>query len=828
MTSSEGDAPTIQSSPDLSNAAGAGDLFSIPAGDDIEGDFHIAPDFVPDGSVCWIAHRVTNNITVLDAANAEIKTVLNTGLSPMDIAFSSDYGIVTCYGSDEVQIWDWKTETLVTTLDVFGQPARVEISADNNWALVSTEAVNQGVLINLSDFSMQRIHDFPTGISGFSVITSNTRNLVRFNGFAISPDGSQAVNGAGGPLKVYNLANQTVDSLSGLNNANEVAYTADGSKIITITFGSTPSIRQVDPNSLTVIAEINPTDNVGAFNGELAMSDDGNRIFLPGQNQGILIRFDQNDYQVVTTDAAVFWTDKIEGTDIAVAGGFNTHMVDMQSGRVLSTSSGISLLTGSASPSGDFMVAMDPLRRERVELLAVLGNQNLLNVGHVQLGSELEADATYSVQFTHDGQKLIAVNSLSGSLTKIDVASRSVEQIMALENYEIYHAAITPDDKYAIVGERLADQVSVVNIDDMTIEKIVYGGGNRPDQSFVRPQGDKAFILNAGGTDAIGVIDLTSEPDFVKSYPSGNTGISWTNRGIRCNLAMTPDGSRGVLAVPFDNAIQIIDLDSDAILTSIPTEGFPLQTALSHPIDGRIYAAVTLKNSGQVYIIEDVLNTPLGFGAIDVGNNPTRIAFDPVTERFAVTVQGENMVKYISPLDFAVVGTEDYSPGHAPISIAYTEDGVEALVLQSNIQSQPNQVKFGNEVFDIGIAPGHYFDLSPDGSMMAVVSIHEDLVYLIDRNTSSVHTIKSSSGHDVIAVGPVPCNDVVHFYAQNQLTMLDDITVEIYDGNGSLVSAHVLTGGQDEISVNQLPKAAYWFNFKKEDVIIQSTRVLKQ
>ena len=60
------------------------------------------------------------------------------------------------------------------------------------------------------------------------------------------------------------------------------------------------------------------------------------------------------------------------------------------------------------------------------------------------------------------------------------------------------------------------------------------------------------------------------------------------------------------------------------------------------------------------------------------------------------------------------------------------------------------------DVYELGIAPGHYFDVSPDGQMAAVVSIHEDAVYLVDLSTSSsgaVHRIPSAG---YFRVGPNP------------------------------------------------------------------------
>ncbi|MDX1685782.1 MAG: hypothetical protein R3275_11145 [Saprospiraceae bacterium] len=802
----------------------ASELIEIQAGDDVEGDFHIAPAFEPEGPECWVAHRLTNNITIVDVSNGVIKKTIPTQAFPVDIAFSRDYGLVCCLFGEQVEVWDWRMDTLVTSIPAAGQPARVEVSDDGSTALVSLETTDQALVIDLETFDTHRINNFPTGISGFSFITSNTRNLISYNGFDISSDGRMAVNGTDGPLKIYDLENMTVDSLPEIENASQVRFSDDDSKIVAVVFGSTPAVYQVDVNNRLIAAQIFPDQRVGNFNGHLAMSNDGNRVLLPGNNAGLLIRFDLSDFLTINTGSAVFWTDIQADGQVGVAGGYNTHLVDMNTGIILSTTSGIALNTGAISPSGDFTLAMDPLRRERAEIY-FSSNGNILSAGHVQLGSELEADATYSVKFTPDGSKILAVNSLSGTVSIIDVGSKALEAIIPLELYEIFHTAITPDNRYALVGERLADQVSIIDLESLDIKKVLYSGGDRPDQTFVHPSGEKAYVLNAGGVDAIGVIDLSgSDQSFVKSFPSGNTGISWTNRGIRCNLAMTGDGSRGVLATPFDDAIQILDLENDEIMTSIPAEGFALQTALSHPIDGKVYAAVTLKNDSKVFIIEDVLGDPVPFGGLDVGGNPTRIAFDATTDRFAVCSQDERQIDFIDPFNFRVSGSLRFSPHLTPISVQYDSDGTQFVVLQSNESTLPNEFHVDDEVLELGIAPGHYFDIRADGSMAAVASIHEDLVYLIDLTTSSSNMSRIATS-PFFSIGPVPAKDHLTFCYLKEGD-LPDLSFELISMDGKTLQRGKINSKVHEVDVSSYPEGNFQVIFRQKGMTVQRQGVV--
>ena len=443
----------------------------------------------------------------------------------------------------------------------------------------------------------------------------------------------------------------------------------------------------------------------------------------------------------------------------------------------------------------------------------------------MQPGSELEADAPYSVQFTHDGKKVLVVNSLSGSMSIIDVATKEMESIVPLENYEIYHVAITEDDKHAIIGERLADQVSIIDLEKMEVSDIVYSGGDRPDQTFVHPSGDKAYVLNAGGVDAIGVITLGDDPKLVKSFPSGNTGISWTNRGIRCNLAMTPNGKTGVLATPFDDEIQIIDLENDEIQKSLIAEGFPLQTALSDPINGKIYAGITLKNDGQVYIIEDVEGAAIPFGGLDVGGNPTRIAYAPHRAQFAVCSQDEATIEFIDPSNFEVVDKQFFPSHLTPLSVRFAQNGNQFTLLQSGDAFLPNEFWINNESVNLGIAPSHYFDVSPDGKFAAIAGLHEDVVYLVDAELTNNLELTSIDLKPMFEVGPVPLVDELIVTGKRNLD--EAYNLELIDMQGRIVKSLDLISAKTFIDVSELQTGQYLYRISKDDLRVQSGQLIK-
>ena len=68
---------------------------------------------------------------------------------------------------------------------------------------------------------------------------------------------------------------------------------------------------------------------------------------------------------------------------------------------------------GIMAPNNNRIVACDPLRFEGLYFYEYFNNGNLLFKLRTTTGSELEADASYSVKFSPDGNTLLVSNSLS-------------------------------------------------------------------------------------------------------------------------------------------------------------------------------------------------------------------------------------------------------------------------------------------------------------------------------------------------------------------------------------------------------------------------------
>jgi DNA-binding beta-propeller fold protein YncE len=331
--------------------------------------------------------------------------------------------------------------------------------------------------------------------------------------------------------------------------------------------------------------------------------------------------------------------------------------------------------------------------------------------------------------------------------------------------------------------------------------------------------------LNAGSTDNISVIDLTANPPrTVKNIVCGNVGISWINYGIRSNLAITEDGSRGVLAVPFDDGVQIIDLEDDEVETTFPVEGFPLQSVLSDEIEGKVYAAVTLRNGNQVWIAEDVLGDVVPFGGVDVGTAPTRMGYDPASKRFAVCSNTDRTVSFIDPLFFEVNETKTYGPTHTPISVEFNAEGDQFTLLRSNETGRPHQLDINDERVDLPGLPCHYMALSPDGTKAAIPAIANDAVYLVDANVTSSEDVTVIDLGEPFIIAPSPFTSHINLIS-NAAYESEAPRVEIIDMNGRFAAGWQ---GMDSPDLSHLASGTYGYRIMVDGRTVQQGRVIKK
>ena len=811
-----------------------GQLTTIPAGDEVEGDYIGEMRFTPDGKELWVLHRITNNISVFDWATQSIVQNIEVGMMPMDIAFSNEYAVVPCYSSSEAYIIRLEDYQVAAVVPTAAQPAKARVSRDGSLAVVGCDEPDVAEVIALENLEKQNtISDFPVYLYKFSFITSNPRNSVYYSGFEITPDNNFLVNGAGEEgLRFYDInTGAVVATIPEAGNTGQLALSGDGLRLVAVQAGSDGTAFQADVAGQSLLQQVSLTGmSIYSFYSSPAINFDGSKILVPvGSENTALIDFTTGSYTTVQTGNTPDWVGQSADYQYAIAGDYYLAVIDFETGNIVSSLNGISIQNGAVSPSGNRLAASDPLRYEGVYFYEFEAPGALQQINYQPTGSPLEADVPYSVEFTPDGQRLLVVNALSGTLSVIDVESETLEAILPLGSTEVYQVSITSDSRYALVAKRLENKVAIIDLSQLEVVTEVNSGGSKPDQVFVLPGDAYAYAVNAGSPDRIGVIALDGANSSLESTINiGNTGISWTNYGIRSGLKFTPDGAYAVLAAPFDQAVQFIDLSTHTVVNTLSVEGFPLQLAISEETGLGIFIGVTLKDASAMALIAGAGPNAAVVGSYPCGGNPTRVDYIPGLEQFALTSNDGKSVETFS-LEFLSFTDENSYANHTPIAVRYSPAGHQFVVLRSdNTDNFAHWLEVDGFSYALPGLPNHQFGLSPDGEMAAVPLPSLDAVSLLKEATVGWSQKLISLKGDVFRVFPNPVGEKICFQLIDGVELSPPAEILLRNASGQLLFRERLDTPTTAVIQRQTawPSGLYFYEIRAEGRLLQSGRLM--
>ncbi len=780
------------------------DLTTIPAGDEIEGDYIGEMKFTRDGDQVWVLNRTTNNITVIDWATKAIVQNIPVGIQPIDLDFSDELAVVACLGSNEVYFIQLSDYSIADVATVSARPAKVHVSGPGNIAVVGCDESSTAEVFNLNTLANTlTINAFPVGLYKFSFITSNPRNSVYYSNFRITPDESYLVNGYGvTALQFWDLSTGMVTAnIPEAAGCGQIELSGDGTKLVAMRTGNPGQLIQIDVATQSFTKQVT-LDNTNIFSSYSppAVNTDGSRAYVPA-NPGntALINFNAESWQTVETGNTPDWVGTSASGTHFIAGDFYIAVVNAETGTIQSSLSGISIQNGAVG-QGNRIVASDPLRYESLVFYDFINPVNLTQDGNSSTGSDLEADATYAVKFTADGSRLLAINSLSGTLSVIDVASASLEGIIDLGSNETFQVDVTSDGQYALVAKRLDNRVAIIDLQTSQIVADVPSGGSKPDQVFVLPGDQYAYAINAGSNDNIGVIKLDGANSGLETtIDIGNTGISWTNYGIRSDLKFTPDGQYALVANPFDSQVQILELSSHSVLTEIALEGFPLQIAISEEnelLGNGVFAAVTLKDNDELALLFGQDETWSLIGTYPCIENPVRVTYDPRELSFWIASSEVQSTQRFSLQTLEFIEEINYEDT-APIAIQYAATGRGFTLQRSpDLDVQMHHLLVTDSTFlsafDLPALPIHHFDITPDGLKAAVAHPATDEVTLFVEDSPVGFQEIVIPMQQPYRLFPNPVAEHLHFTAADGVDLSHQLQFRLRDLQGRLLVEEVI------------------------------------
>lgn len=835
-TNEHGD-PTLypEINPVVSPLAGPlGELSTIPAGDEVEGDYIGEMKFTRNGEEVWVLNRMTDNISVINWGAQIIIHDIPVGDMPMDIDFSDDYAVVPCHFSHDVYFISLQDYSVKAVKATSAKPAKVHVSQAGNIAVVGCDENDVAEVFDLNTFEkILTIPNFPVYLYKFAFITSNPRNSVYFSNFRITHDEAYVANGAGeNGLQFWDLATGTLTAtIPEAGNSGQIELSVDGSTLVAMKAANPGVVTQVDVASQSFLKQISIPTTLSSSFSPPAVNANGRKALVPTLTGGntALIDFETETWQYVNTGNTPDWVGRNEDGSLFIAGDYYLAVIDAETGAILSSLNGTSIQNG-AIGKGNRIVATDPLRYEWLEFYEFENPDDLNAAGQANTGSLLEADATYFVKFTpYPYEKLLAVNSLSGTLSVIDVASEQLEAIIPLGSSEIFQ--VSTDGQYALVALRLEDKVAIVDLETHQVVAKVPSGGSRPDQVFLPPFINYAYVVNAGGADNIGVIALNgANSSLFTTIPIGNTGVSWTNYGIRSDLKFFYDYA--LLAAPFDNKVQVIDMQQHQVVQDIPLPGFPLQISVNSSGNG-YYAAVTLKDANQLAVLK--VNSG-NWEVVDIescGQNPTRTDMLHYSPKIKVISHGDKKVQTYSIIEGEFVSEVQF-PGYTPLAILHdTHTRAFTLWQSDDPDTAPHRIGVGFDpddpvFYDLPALPIHHFDINDEGTLIAiphpatdeVTLLREDMLYGYRQTVISLRP-------QPYRLFPNPVAEALHFQLSEGNEPLNDVVFRLFDANGKVLKEQNCGGATFSIQRQaNWTAGSYSYEISRQGERVQSGNII--
>jgi YVTN family beta-propeller protein len=289
-----------------------------------------------------------------------------------------------------------------------------------------------------------------------------------------------------------------------------------------------------------------------------------------------------------------------------------------------------------------------------------------------------------SAQLSPDGRTLLVSNDGQGtqSLQVVDTGTSTVTQTIPYSSPRALFVglAFSPDGTTVYAG----------------------GGGE---------QVVHTYSVSAGKLTETRPIPVPSPPGTtVNMFPAG--------------LAVTPDGSRLVVADHLADSVSVIDLATKAVAT-VAAGHNPWGVAVSP--DGRT-AYVSNQGDQTVSVVGLDTATPTVRGKIPVGQHPNAVLLDPHGQQLFVASAQSDQVDVVDTAGGAVSSTIDLSPyrranvGTSPVALSLAPDGQRLFVANAG----------NNDVAVVDLSRGRMAGLVPTAWYPTAVVATSDRLFVVN------------------------------------------------------------------------------------------------
>ncbi|MCF8369020.1 MAG: beta-propeller fold lactonase family protein [Bacteroidales bacterium] len=697
-----------------------------------EGDFMLRSSFTPDGSKVFVCTGGTDNVTVYDYTSMQALTVIEVGNYPCDVAINDQYAVIPCIFGDEIYVIDISDYSLaaIFTTPVGAQPAVVELSPDGNYAYVACDINDQCEVIDLQNLTqLAPLTNFPIALLSFSWVSTGGRSSFKFTRFNVSSDGDHLIVGdSENDVLFIDPTTGNIDfTVNNIPNCFVTGLSGDGSKTIALSDENNLfQVFQIDNTTHTISASVDITGNYLACY-DVAVNQDGSKAFIGiGNNSSAIVRFATSDFIVFTQTYTPFWMGTTYDHQYAISGQYRFSVMDFENENMIDQLQGYSQDFGCISPVEYLAVGYDPLRYEGAYFYEFTNPGDIQFNGKALAGLPPEADTPYRIAISPDGSKAITSNSLSESMTIINLATYAVDTVIDLGE-KCDAIGITHDSHWGIMGGYDLNTIKIIDLLSNEFVASVYTG-QRPLMVDISPDDQFAYIGNLKGN-SVSFVELDgAASNEIIEIPTGVIGLSWAAFGVRSSVELDPTGQFVLVAVSFEDKVQVIDVSQQLIVANLPVGTFPLKIAFNSTGE---YAAVTNYNSDNYSIIHvDGANSSVVGTFPCNGDGPLRLAYNPVDNEFGIINYSTKTVINVDPETGAINSTDYYTQYGNPIQIAYDAEG-NPIVLALSANDDPGYVIRKNEAVVLPATPT-YFDFCLETNTAVVCMPGPDYVTVIE------------------------------------------------------------------------------------------------
>ncbi len=794
-------------------------LVNLDPGDTVEGDFIKEMMFYDKGQKLIVSHFVSQNLSIIDWSSQNTVADIPLGAGPVNIGVHNDKAIVSMPLADSVAVIDLMNYSILGKIATPGEPNEIRIDKINNRALVASIDSQKCYVVDLNSLQVTHTLDsFYSGIQTFSFITSNNRSDFEYYDYLLSPDGLKAlaISFDGGGISVHDINSGDIDTTFSQISSAFAFQISDSGNAFILNNSGTPALYRINLNTMAMDSISLLGHSIFTLCKGMVVDPAGENVILSMGGGMLKVNFNTMTFNQITNNT-VFWMAASFDKQFAVGGGYYTQVVDISTGILVGSYTGLSQSKGVVADSSYHFVGVDPLRKEYLHAYSFGTSVNLL--GNISTGSTFEADAAYRVAISEDGNKILVANQLSTTASIIDTDSAKTEYLVPGMLTGSFGCAMTSDGKYGLIADYEGFAIHMIHMEsgELIASPAV---GDRPSIIRIAPGDTLALVTNTRGN-TVSFIRLDSaNSSNIGNLSVGVIGVSWTNQGIFSDLQIPSTGHFAFLAASFDDEIKVIDMLQQSIAATIPTGDFPSQIAIS---DNGQFAVCINKNDNNLSFI----NVQGAFSSIlnvaNTSNNPTRVTYNPNTDEFVVCNSGSQSVEFFDGQNGNFKSNLGFGPNYTPIQAEVLTNGKMAYLLAASGSNTSSALQVDGINYPLPARPC-YMDASKNGNKLAIAMSGPDYVAIYEGDSLTNINSSKIESFSSFNLFPNPTENDLHI----ELNENSSGKYSIYNDLGQLVLQDRFNDKKTfQISLIELPKGIYTIKIEESNAM-GSLRFIKE